>query len=222
MKKALILLNVLLLISTFGYAQQGKESKNINQSLTIGISPSFCTDPTFFATFDENLDSDTFWPTGFFVTKNFMLKPRLSFTTGIHLLYKKMVDQGYITIDFGSGYSGPMKTTYKLSFFDIPLQLNYYILKPNDKLNLYAKTEIKNSLIVLYSKGEPNIFGKYSTHIDNGYDMFLGIGFGLDFKVVNRLSFVIEPGFNYSVIGLLPEVGIFDCKLGIKYVLTKK
>ena len=216
MKKALILFCGLLLISALSYAQQDQEPENKDQSLAISIAP------TFFAPLDENLDADTFYPTSFYLTKNFMIKPRLSFSTGIHFLYKKIVDQGFITIDFGTGYSGPIKTTYKLSVFDIPLKLNYYVIRPNDKFNLYAKAEIKNSLITNYSKGEPNMLGKYGTHTDYGYDMFLGIGFGLDFKVVDRLSVVIEPGFNYSVIGLLPEMGLIDCQLGIKYALTKK
>jgi hypothetical protein len=216
MKKALILLIGLLLISTFGYAQQDKESKNKDQSLTISIAP------TFFATLDENLNANTFLPISFYLTKNFMLKPRLSFSTGIHFLYKKFVDQGFIISDFGPGYSGPTKTTNKYSIFDIPLRLNYHILNPNDKLNLYAKVEIKNSLIANYIKGEPDMHGEYNTHTEYGYNMFLGIGFGLEFKVVDRLSFVIEPGFNYSVIGLLPELGLIDCQIGIKYALTKK
>lgn len=216
MKKALILLPGLLLISALSYAQQDKESAPKDQSLTISIAPSF------FATLDENLDAESFWPTSIYVTKNFMLKSRLSFSTGIHFLYKRIVNQGFIISDFGPGYSGPTKTTNKYSIFDIPLRLNYYILRPNDKFNLYAKTEMKNSLIANYIKGEPDMFGKYSSHTDFGYDMFLGVGFGLDFKVVDRLSFVIEPGFNYSVIGLLPEVGLFDCQLGVKYALTKK
>jgi hypothetical protein len=150
-----------------------------------------------------------------------MLKQRLSFSTGIHFLHKKIVNQGFIISDILPGYSGPTKTTNKYSIFDIPLRLNYYILKPNDKLNLYAKTEIKNSFIINYIKNEPDFSGKSYTHTDYGYDMFLGIGFGLDFKVADRFSIVIEPGFNYSVIGLLPEVGLLDCQFGIKYALTK-
>jgi hypothetical protein len=216
MKKTLILFCGLLLFSALGYAQQDKESKNKDQSLTISIAP------TFFATLDENLDADTFWPTSLYLTKNFMIKPRFSFSTGIHFLYKKIIIPGFTINDFYSSYSGTTKTTNKYSFFDIPLRLNFYILEPNEKLNLYAKTEMKNSLIVNYTKGEPDMFGRYGTHTDYGYDMFLGIGFGLDFKVVDRLSFVIEPGYNYSVIGLLPEVGLFDCQFGIKYALTKK
>ena len=215
MKKALILFCGLLLISALIYAQQDQVPKFKDQSLTISFAPSF------FAVLDEKLDADTFLPASFYVTKNFMLKPRLSFTTGIHFLYKKTVEEGFLTIYSGTGYSGPMKTTYKLTIFDIPLQLNYYLIKPNDKFNLYAKAEIKNALIIDYNKGEPNMFGKYRTSTDYGYNMFLGIGFGLDFKVVDRLSVVIEPGYNYSVIGLLPEVGLIDCQLGIKYVLTK-
>ena len=62
----------------------------------------------------------------------------------------------------------------------------------------------------------------FGSQIDYGYKMFLGIGLGLDFKVADRLSFIAEPGFNYSVIGRLPEVGLFDYQLGIKYSLTKK
>jgi hypothetical protein len=216
MKKALILFCGLLLISTLVYSQQDKESKNKDQSLTISIAP------TFFATLDENIDAYTFLPTSFYLTKNFMLKPRLSFSTGIHFLYKKFVNQGFIISDFFPGYSGPTITTNKYSIFDIPLRLNYHILKPKDKLNLYAKAEIKNSLIANYIKDEPDMLGEYNTHTEYGYNMFLGIGFGLDFKLADRLSFVIEPGFNYSVIGLLPEIVLIDCQLGIKYALTNK
>jgi len=216
MKKALILFCGLLLISALGYAQQDKEPNKKNRTLTISIAPAF------FATLDENIDGDTFLPASFYVTENYMLKPRLSFSAGIHFFSKKFVTQGFTISDFGSGYSGPTKTTNKFSVFDIPLQLNYYIINPNDKFNLYAKTQILNAFIANYTKGEPDMFGKYGSHTDYGYNMFLGIGFGLDFKVVDRLSFVIEPGFNYSVIGFLPEVGLIDCQLGIKYTLTKK
>ena len=216
MKKVLILICGLILISALVYAQQDKEPKKKDKSLTISIAPSF------FATLDENLDADTFLPASFYLTKNYMLKPRLSFSTGIHFFSKKFVEQGFIIVDFGPGYSGPTKTTNKFSVFDIPLQANYYLIKPNDKFNLYAKAEILNAFIANYTKGEPDWNGKYGSHTDYGYNMFLGVGFGLDFKVVDRLSFVIEPGFNYSVIGFLPEVGLIDCQFGLKYALTKK
>lgn len=215
MKKALILTG-LLLISALSHAQQDNESGIKDKSLTISIAPSF------FATLDENLDADTFWPKSFYITKNFTLKSRLSFSTGIHFLYKRIVEEGFVLGDFVPGYSGPTKVTNKYSIFDIPLRLNYHILKPNDKLNLYAKAEMKNSLIINYIKYEPNMLGKHDTHSDTGYDMFLGVGFGFNIKLVDRFSFVIEPGFNYSVIGLLPQVGLFDCQLGVKYNLTKK
>ena len=52
--------------------------------------------------------------------------------------------------------------------------------------------------------------------------MFLGLGFGIDFMVVDRLSFVIEPGLNYSVTGQPPDVWLIDCKFRLKYDLFKK
>lgn len=216
MKKLYIVISGLIMIPILVHAQQNNETKNRNQSLTITLAP------TYYTTFDDKLFPDTFWPPSLYVTKNFSLKKRLSFSTGIHILYKKMVSEGFITVVGVPGYSGPIKITNKFSVFDIPLRLNYHILKPNSKFNFYAKTEIKNSLIANYTKGDPDQYGKYGSHTDYGYDMFLGIGFGLDFRVSERLFVVMEPGLNYSVIGLLPDVGLADCQLGIKYLLSKK
>jgi hypothetical protein len=216
MKKVIAVLSGLLLICSYSYSQQDNEPKKRDCTLTISIAP------TFFTVTGEDLNSESFLPAGFYVTKDFILKPRLSLSSGIHFISKKYVNNGFIISDFIPGYSGPTKTTNRYSVIDIPLQINYYLIKPNDKFNLYAKTEILNAFIANYTKSEPDISGKYGSHTDYGYNMFFGIGFGLDFKLVDRLSFVIEPGFNYSLIGLLPETGLLDCKFGVKYTFTRK
>jgi hypothetical protein len=216
MKKFFIIMGGLIMIPILVHAQQDKETKNRDQSLTITLAP------TYYTTFDDKLFPDTFCPPSLYVTKNFSIKKRLSFSTGIHLIYKKSLSEGFIIVEGIPSYSGPVKFTYKYAVFDIPLRLNYHIIKPNSKFNLYAKTEIRNSLIANYKKVDPDQYGKYGSHTDYGYDMFLGIGFGLDFRVVERLSVVIEPGLNYSVFGLLPNEGLADCQIGIKYALSKK
>lgn len=214
MNKALMFFSGLFLIPYLTHAQQEEVTKNMNNSLTIAIAP------TFFATMGKKLDAETFWPTSLYVTKNFMLKKRLSISAGGHFLYKKFYEKSFVIGEMG--YSGPVKTTNKYFVFDIPLRINYHIIKPNDKVNLYVKTEIKNSLIVNYFRGDPDFSGEHKSSTEFGYNMFIGVGFGLDFKVIDRLSFVLEPGLNYSVIGLLPGVGLIDCQLGAKYDLFKK
>jgi hypothetical protein len=214
MNKALILFSGLFLVPVLINAQQEKVAKNRNNSLTITIAPAF------FATMDEKLDAETFWPASLYVTKNFILNKRLSISAGGHFLYKRFYENSFVIGEMG--YSGPVKTTSKYFVFDIPFRLNYHIIKPNDKVNLYLKTEIKNSLIINYFKGDPDFNGEHKSSNAYGYNMFLGIGFGLDFKVVEKLSFVLEPGLNYSVIGILPGVGLIDCQLGVKYDLFKK
>jgi hypothetical protein len=211
MKKVHILILGLLLISVLSNGQQYKEPEKKDQSLTITIAPAF------FATMDEKLDGETFWPTSLYVTKNFLLRKRLSISTGGHFLYKKIYEKSFVISEMG--YSGPTKTTNKYFVFDIPLRLNYHIIKPNDNVNLYVKTEIKNSLIVNYYKGEPDFTGDYGSKTELGYNMFLGIGIGLDFKIAKRLYFVLEPGLNYSVLGYLPDVGLVDCQFGVRYDL---
>ena len=215
MKKNIALVGGLLLIPLLVYSQVDSEVKKANRSLTFTVAP------TFFATLDEKLDPDTFWPTSLYVTKNFPINQRLSFSTGLHFLYKKIYSEDFVISDFGPEYSGPTKTTNKYSSIDIPVRLNYHLVKPNDKFNIYAKTEIKNSLIANYFKGEPDSYGEYGSQTEFGYNMFVGIGFGVDFKVLEKLSIVLEPGFNYSVIGLLPEVGLIDFQIGLKYILKK-
>jgi len=214
MKKVLILCLGLFLISFLTHAQQEKGTKKMDNSLTITVAPAF------FATMDEKLDAETFWPTSIYVTKNFILKKRLSISTGVHVLYKKIAEEGFTIMEMG--YSGPTKTTNKYGIFDIPIRLNFYLIKPNDNVNFYSKAEIKNALIINYMKGEPDMFGEYVSNTQFGYNMFIGIGFGLDFKIKDRLSFVIEPGLNYSVLGLLPQVGLIDCQFGVKYNLLAK
>jgi hypothetical protein len=216
MKKLLIIIGGLIMTPILVNAQQDNETKNRDQSLTITLAP------TYYTTFDDRLFPDTFSPPSLYVTKNFSLKKRMSFSTGIHLIYKKSVSEGFIIVEGIPIYSGPVKFTYKYAVFDIPLRLNYHIIIPNSKFNLYAKTEINNSLIANYKKGDPDQYGKYGSHTDYGYDMFFGIGFGLDFRVAERLSMVIEPGLNYSIFGLLPNEGLADCQIGIKYALSKK
>jgi hypothetical protein len=214
MKKVLVLICGLFLISFVALPQPEKDLKSTNSSLTITVAP------TFFATLDAELNPETFWPTSLYVTKNFILRKRLSFSTGVHLLYKRTIGEGDKISEFG-GYSGPIKITRKFGVFDIPLRLSFHIVKPNDKFNIYVKTECKNSLFASHLKGEPDFNGEYSSKLIFGYNMFLGIGFGFDFKVMNRLSLVFEPGLNYSVLGRLPDVVLIDCQVGVKYKLNK-
>jgi len=214
MKKGFIL-SGLLLFPILVHSQQDSETKKMDQSLTFTLAP------TILGVMDEEIDPALFWPTSFYVVKNFPFKKRFSFSTGIHFLYKKFTDAGFIIPEYGS-YYGPIKTTNNIYLIDIPLRLNYHIVKPNNKFNLYAKTELKNSFIANHIKGEPDIHGDYVSYTEYGYNMFLGCGFGLDFKVIERLNAVLEPGINYSVIGFLPGVGLIDCQLGIKYTLIKK
>lgn len=215
MKKLFTIIGVLFFLPVLVLSQQVTETKKVDRSLTVTLAPAF------FATLDAKLDPDTFWPASIYVTKNFPLKQRLSFSTGIHFLFKKTVVESFVISDFGPGYSGPTKRTNKISVFDIPLRLNYHIVQPNDRFNLYAKTELKNSFIANYLKGEPDGDGEYGSHTDYGYNLFFGIGFGLDFRVAERLSVVLEPGFSYSVIGMIPEVGLIDFQVGVKYLLRK-
>lgn len=212
--KKLFILSGLLLFPILVYSQGDFETKKLDQSLTITLAP------TIFGVLDEEIDPTLFWPTSLYVTKNFPLKMRFSFSTGIHFLYKKIIDNGFIIPDFGS-YYGPIKTTNKYYLIDIPFRLNYHIVKPNNKFNLYAKTELKNSFIANHGIGEPNFQGDYVSYTEYGYNLFFGFGFGLDFKIIERLNAVLEPGLNYSVIGFLPDVGLIDCQLGIKYTLIK-
>lgn len=137
MEKLFIIIGGLLLLPFLALSQQGNETKKMDRSLTVTLAPAF------FATLDEKLDPETFWPTSLYVTKKIPLKQRLSFSTGIHLLYKKIVNESFVINDFSPGYSGPTITTNKYSIFDIPIRLNYHIVKPNDNFILYAKTEIK-------------------------------------------------------------------------------
>ena len=215
MKKHIVLIGGLILIPVLVLSQQVTETQKTNRSLTITLAPAF------FATLDAKLDHETFWPSSVYVTKNFPLNRRLSFSTGIHFLYKKTVVESFVISDFGPGYSGPTKRTNKMTVFDIPLRLNYHIIQPNDRFNIYAKTELKNSFIANYLKGEPDGDGEYGSNTDYGYNLFFGIGFGLDFRVAEKLSVVVEPGFSYSVIGMIPEVGLIDCQVGVKYLLMK-
>lgn len=184
MKKVLVLLWGLFFFSSLTLAQQDKEIKNVNSSLTITMVPTI-----FFIGGDE-LDAEAFFPTSLCVTKNFIIKKKLSVSTGVHLLYKKLTVEGRAIAD--ARYYGPIKYINRFGIVDIPLRLNFNVIKPNDKFNLYATTEIKNSLIALSSKGEPDDNGEYTSKNRFGYNMFLGIGFGFDFKVINRLYFYLN------------------------------
>ncbi len=217
MKKLLILFIGLIFIPVLIKAQKIGESNKRDNSITFAYAP------TYFTLFDDKLFFDDFWPPSFYLTSDFSLNERLSFSTGVHIIFKKHVGNG-ILIDngFSGAYSGPIKSTNKISYYGIPLRLNYYILKPNQKFNLYAKTEITNALKVNYEKFAPDTYGKFYTNSDFGYIMFLGLGLGANFKVNERFSTVIEPGLIISVLGDTPLVGFFDCQLGIKYALTKK
>ncbi len=213
MKKVSILIWGLFFISYLARAQEDTEIKIINNSLTITIAPSI------FGAVPTEINPQTFWPTSLYIIKNFSIKKSLSFSTGIHLLYKKNIDEGHQISE--GGYSGPIKITRKYGLFDIPIRLNLHVIKQNEKTNFYIKAELKNSVMRVHLKGEPNFEGKYLSNQAFCYNMFLGIGFGLDFKLMDRLSFVIEPGLNYTILGRLPEVGLADCQVGIKYKLNK-
>jgi hypothetical protein len=212
MRRLLLILVGLIIIPISGKAQENSNEKR-DKSLTIAFAP------TYFTLFDDEFIPGTFWPPSFYITTNIPIKNRLSLSTGIHFIYKKTEGEGFVISEWG--YSGPTKSTNRISFYSIPIRLNYNILEPNSKFNLYAKAEITNSLIANYTKGSPDFMGTYGSHTEYGYDMFFGLGLGVDFRLSKKLSFVIEPGINYSLFGLLPEVGIADCQLGLKYNLIK-
>lgn len=213
MKKVLFLFSGLFFLSFLSNAQQDKDTKNKYNSLTISFAPSYFSVP------EIGLYSKTFCPTSFYVTGNFIIKNRLGFSTGLHLLHIKNVENFTVISEYG--YSGPASVRYGYNTFDMPLRLNYHIIKPNDKINFYLKTEVHNSMIVKYTEEYPGSSGKNESNIESGYNLFVGFGCGLDFKVLDRLSVAIEPNKIYSVRGVLSPYGRIECQFGIKYKLKK-
>jgi hypothetical protein len=208
--KSAILLSGLLLIPVLGQSQQDEGSKVRKRSLTVTLGPAF------FATSDAKLNPETFWPASLYVTKNYMLNKRWTFSAGGHFLYKKLIMEGFAyTIIEGSG--GSIKTTTRMVFIDMPVSINFHVIRLNDKFNFYLKSELKNSIAAVHVKEG----GESHTNSEVGYNMFLGFGAGTDFKIANRFSIVLEPGINYSVIGILPQVLLADCQIGVKYCLIK-
>ena len=173
------------------------------------------------AAYEAKLNHETFWPTSLYITKTVIINDRWSFSTGGHVLYKKWIQEGSIWGEFG-GYSGPTKNTFRVGIFDIPIRINFHIKKIDDNFNFYLKSEIKNSIMAGQIISEPNHSGDFRTDLNVGYNMFFGFGLGSDFKISNRLSIVIEPGWTYSVFGKNPGIGFIDCQIGVKYDLIKK
>lgn len=211
MKSRLCILVIFSIFPLIAIAQKVDEMRKNRLSLTFSIAPT----STYIQPINSN--KQIFSLTNFYSSLNFNFHKRFTFSTGLHWFNNDDVFHSVVLSEYG--YRGPTTSTYKYNMISIPTRLLFNVNKPNEKVNFYIKTELSNSLIIYYTDEYPNTAGIFESNTSYDYGLALGFGAGIDLKIKNRLSLIIEPTKSYSITGSLNTLRYFDCQIGFKYKL---
>ncbi len=222
MKRTLCISFFLMITSlTCISGQETKPKLNQNWSVSLSFAP-ITTFYYYHGAQNEYLDyyskgvMEIIYPKGSNLRIDFKFNNRLSFSSGLNF---KVVNDKYSTISIGEFSARSEKSTDDKYILEIPIQINYQIIKSPKFFNPYLKTGFRNSYFKRFYIGEYTLWdysGTTNGKIDNKdskYIMFYELGAGTFLNLSRSISFIIESNLTYSISGF----GYFELQGGLRY-----
>jgi hypothetical protein len=122
---------------------------------------------------------------------------------------------GEVISEFGS-YSGPVYREYKQIFFDIPIQIQYKLIKTKP-LDIYLSSGFVSTIYNYKSYNNPDFDGKVGESKDNSFNSGLEIGLIECIKINEKIELFTSQFYGYYLFGNLKEIMTIDLKIGLKY-----
>lgn len=200
-----------ILISSVVFGQTAEPVSSSKVSIGISFSPDYCY---------RSLHSESSFQLGT-EFRDTMEVAKLSYTTGLSLLFKPwdrvsfetglyFSDKGYKTKVMDLYDINPLihlavnrvKTTYHYYYLDIPLKLNYYLLK--GKVDLFVSAGVSANIYLSQRATckleDPEETQTISSRGDlSQLNMAVLISGGIDYEISNRLNLRIEPIFRHAI-----------------------
>jgi len=191
-----------------GQEDELKFKKSILLGLTF--SPNYCYRTLRYDQSDEDFAN----------YRNEIEIPKFGFTTGINSIFRFNKS---LAIELGMLFSDKGQQTKKIEitqedpdntipdnihnswhyyYIDIPIKLNYFIIKGN--LNLFVSPGISGNIFLTQKrvKSEFNPDNEYTYFMSEGFNKLniaIILGAGLDYLITKKLNLRFEPIFRYSL-----------------------
>jgi len=200
-----------ILVSAVVFGQTAEPVSSSKVSIGISFSPDYCY---------RSLHPKSSYQFGT-EFRDTMEVAKLGYTTGLSLLYKPwdrisfetglyFSDKGYKTKVIDLYDINPpthlavnrAKTIYHYYYLDIPIKLNYYLLK--GKVDLFVSAGVSANIYLssraIFKLEDPEETQTTSSSGDlSQLNMAVLIGGGVDYEISNRLNLRIEPIFRHAI-----------------------
>ncbi len=224
MKNLLSLSLILLIINSFSISGQEAAKKPLN---VWSISLSFAPIETFYY-YPRSLDiyskfsptgiDEDLYPRGVNFAVNRTLTKRFSVSTGLNYKFHHTKNDIVIIGEWGGG-SYSEKSVDDMHIFDVPIELNYQLLKSPGFLDPFLKTGLRNtyfkrSYVGHYSSSsfEGNASGEIAD-FKGTFMIFYELGFGTYLNIFKSVSIMVETNLTSTLSGL----GFIELQGGLKY-----
>ena len=222
MKKAywlLILLIITTILTVSGQVPNSGSSKKWSAAVTASPISTFNYYHSKWNTyhnFHAKGITEAIYPKGTNIKVDVGLNNRLFLSTGFNLKTKQ-----YITNPYGADMSYYESSTEKKFVFEIPLVINYKLLKSPKLFDPYIITGIRNSYFkrdytgnITYS--DLPVFETIDNH-EGRFFIFYDIGAGTTLNLTKSVFVIVESNLTYSVSGF----GYLEIQGGLGYTFKK-
>jgi len=231
-KKALIV--ILIFLSVISYAQEGELKSKKPIFLGFSFSPDYCYRSLRYNSTDEDFAN----------YRNEIEIPKFGFTTGINAIF---ILNKSIAMEIGINLSDKGQQIEKIEisqedtnhlipdqihniwhyyYIDIPIKLNYFIIKGNLKIFVSPGISCNIFLTQKRVKSEFNPDNKYIYFTTEGFNKLniaVIFGAGLDYSITKKLNLRFEPIFRYSLTPLDDfEIKRYQYSVGANFGLYYK
>jgi hypothetical protein len=214
---------ILLIFNSFSIFGQEATKKPLNVwSISLSFAPiqTFYYYPTsldIYTKFSPRGIGEDLYPRGVNFTVNRTITKRFSVSTGLNYKFHHTKNNIIIIGEWSGSYSE--RSVDNMHIFDIPVELNYQLLKSPGFLDPFLKTGLRNtyfkrSYVGTYSRS--GIVGSASGEITDFKStilIFYELGFGTYLNIFKSVSIMVETNLTSTLSGL----GFIELQGGLKY-----
>jgi hypothetical protein len=111
------------------------------------------------------------------------------------------------------------KSKSKSYLIEVPIQINYHIIRTPKHIDPYIKMSLSNSYLHYFKDG--TIGGNSFSIKESEYFLYYDLGFGSNFKINEAISIRFESSIAYGLIHDKNSFNYLEGLLGISYAIKK-